>query len=117
MVITALVRARFCELLSPKIHHGDSDLFLMGLLSLMDSILEIPIADVVSKIALDQETGRFCWAGPAGCGRLYQLMLAQESGEWEQAGALAQTLCLQESDAAEAYWQAMEWAREVSKGA
>ena len=27
-----MVRARFCELLSPKIPHGDSDLFLMGLL-------------------------------------------------------------------------------------
>ena len=35
LVLSALVRARFCELLSPKVQHGDSDLFLLGLLSLM----------------------------------------------------------------------------------
>lgn len=117
LVISALVRARFCELLSPKINHGDSDLFLMGLLSLMDSILEIPIADVVSRIALDQETRSVLLGGASRLRPLYQLMLAQESGEWEQAGTLARSLRLHESDGAEAYWQAMQWARDVSKGA
>jgi c-di-GMP-related signal transduction protein len=33
LVLSALVRGRFCELLSPKVAHGESDLFLMGLLS------------------------------------------------------------------------------------
>jgi c-di-GMP-related signal transduction protein len=116
LVISALVRARFCELLSPKINHRDSDLFLMGLLSLMDAILEIPISDVVSKIALDQETRAVLLGGASRLRPLYQLMLAQESGEWEHAGALAQTLGLRESDAAEAYWRAMQWARDVGKG-
>src|SRR5437764_11472174 len=89
LVITALVRARFCELLSPKINHGDSDLFLMGLLSMMDSILEIPITDVVSKIALDQETKAVLLGGVGRLRPVYQLMLARESGEWENAAALA----------------------------
>ena len=40
LMLSALVRARFCELLSPRIQHGDSDLFLVGLLSRMDAILE-----------------------------------------------------------------------------
>lgn len=31
LVLAALVRGRFCELLSSKIQHGESDLFLMGL--------------------------------------------------------------------------------------
>jgi hypothetical protein len=48
---------------------------------------------------------------------VYQLMLAQESGEWEQAAVLARSLRLVESEVAESYWQAMQWAREVSKGA
>jgi c-di-GMP-related signal transduction protein len=41
LVLSALVRGRFCELLSPKIKHGESDLFLLGLLSLMDSIPDL----------------------------------------------------------------------------
>ena len=36
LVLSALVRGRFGELLSPRVPHGESDLFLMGLLSLID---------------------------------------------------------------------------------
>ena len=56
LVLSAMVRARFCELVSPKIKHGESDLFLLGLLSLMDAILELPMPEVLEKVPLDQET-------------------------------------------------------------
>jgi c-di-GMP-related signal transduction protein len=44
----------------------------------------------------------------------YQLMLAEESGEWQAVSDLSQQLHLEETEVGEAYWQAMEWAREVS---
>ena len=69
LVLSALVRARFCELLSPKIKHGDSDLFLLGLLSLMDSILEIPMADVLDSVPIDQETKAVLLGGEAAYAR------------------------------------------------
>jgi len=47
---------------------------------------------------------------------LYQLMLAQESGDWQRAAELAKSLNLREGDVAEIYWQAMQWARQVSGG-
>src|SRR5262249_13657947 len=56
LILSSLVRARFCELLSPKIPHGDSDPFLMGLLSLIDAILEVPMTQVVENLSLDRET-------------------------------------------------------------
>jgi len=31
LVLSALVRARFCELLAPQVRHGESDLFLVGI--------------------------------------------------------------------------------------
>jgi len=40
LVLMGLARARFCELLSDQMR-SDSDLFLMGLLSIMDAILEV----------------------------------------------------------------------------
>jgi hypothetical protein len=43
-------------------------------------------------------------------------MLAHESGEWKTAGELASQLHLGDSDVAGCYWQAMQWAREVSGG-
>ncbi len=116
LVLSAMVRARFCELLSPKIPHGDSDLFLMGLLSLMDAILEIPMAQVLDNIPIDQETKAALLGEGSRLGPFYQLMLAQESGDWKTATGLTSQLHLTESDVADCYWQAMQWAREVSSG-
>jgi len=116
LVLSAMVRARFCELLSPKIPHGDSDLFLMGLLSLMDAILELPMSQVLDNIPIDQETKAVLLGGASPLRAFYQLMLAQESGEWRTATDLTSQLHLTESEVAECYWQAMRWAREVSSG-
>ena len=114
LVLSAMVRARFCELLSPKLQHGDSDLFLLGLLSLMDSILEVPMAEVLDSVPIDQETKSVLLGGGSRLRPLYQLMLSQESGDWQQSAKLAKSLDLRESDVAEIYWQAMQWARQVS---
>ena len=114
LVVSALIRARFCELLSPRIQHGDSDLFLMGLLSLMDAILGIPMARVLESVPVDQESKAVLLGGASRLRPLYQLMLAQESGEWQSCSALAQQLHLNESEVSETYWTAVQWARHVS---
>jgi c-di-GMP-related signal transduction protein len=116
LVLSALVRARFCELLSPKIPHGDSDLFLMGLLSLMDVILELPMSQVLDNVPIEQETKSVLLGGASRLRPFYQLMLAQESGEWKTASELTAQLHLSESEVAECHWQAMQWARQVSAG-
>jgi EAL and modified HD-GYP domain-containing signal transduction protein len=116
LVLSAMVRARFCELVSPKIPHGDSDLFLMGMLSMMDVILEIPMSQVLDNVPIDKESKAVLLGGASRLRPFYQLMLAQESGEWKTASELAAQLHLAESEVAECYWQAMQWARQVSSG-
>jgi len=95
LVLCALTRARFCELLAPKVQHGDSDLFFLGLLSLMDVILEMPMASVLEKVSVDRETKAVLLGSINHLRPLYQLMLAQES--------LLNPI-----------WQAMQWIRAVS---
>jgi EAL and modified HD-GYP domain-containing signal transduction protein len=116
LVLSALVRARFCELLASASQHGGSDLFLMGLLSLMDAILEMPMASLLESIALSQETKAVLLGEANSLRPLYLLVLALESGDWQNAGTLTKQLHLSEKDVAEKYWQAMQWARQV-KGA
>jgi c-di-GMP-related signal transduction protein len=114
LVLSALVRGRFCELLSPKIKHGESDLFLLGLLSLMDSILDLPMTDVLEKVPLDQETKNVLLGEESYLRPLYRLMLAQESGDWQSSAELAKSLKLTESEVAEGHWNAMQWARQMN---
>ena len=114
LVLSALVRGRFGELLAPHVSHGESDLFLMGLLSLIDAMLEMPMADVLEKIPLDHATKAVLLGQPSALRPVFQLMLAHESGEWEAAASLSAGLQLSSEEVASLYWQAQEWARKLS---
>lgn len=68
-------------------------------------------------IPLDQPTKRVL-LGCDGLARpIYQLMLAQEAGDWEQPKTYANQLRVSESETGELWWQAMQWARQVSNEA
>ncbi|HST13086.1 MAG TPA: HDOD domain-containing protein [Terriglobales bacterium] len=116
LVLSALVRARFCELLSRKISRTQSGLFLVGMLSMMDAILDIPIAEVLQKIAIDSDTKCVLSGNGGRLQPVYDLMIAQEAGNWAKAEASATALRLGESEVGELWWQAMQWARQVSTG-
>ena len=114
LLLSALVRGRFGELLQPHVTHGESDLFLLGLLSLIDVMLEMPMADVLERIPLDHETKAVLSGQPSVLRPVYQLMLAHESGEWEAAAQLTHSAQLDPEAVAGYYWQSQRWAREVS---
>ena len=116
LVLSALVRARYCELLAPKVPHGESDLFLVGLLSLMDTILQIPMGVVLEGISLDRETRAVLLGQKSQLGPVYQLMLSQEAADWAKVSELCSQLRVPESLATTCHWQAMQWAREMTAG-
>jgi c-di-GMP-related signal transduction protein len=116
LVLCALVRARFGELLAPHAQPGNPDLFFLGLLSLLDVMLAIPMSEILQKIPLDAETKAVLQGKPSPLRPIYQLMLAHESGEWEAAHAICNSLQLNPDTVAASYWQAQQWAREVSGG-
>ncbi|MGB8064589.1 MAG: HDOD domain-containing protein [Candidatus Sulfotelmatobacter sp.] len=120
LVLSSLVRAHFCELIAPRLEHGTADLFLMGMLSLMDAILEIPMGVVVEGLALDARVKEQLLQAKIGhespLAPVYQLMLAREAGQWEDVTAFAKKLNLSPPFVNRAYTEAMAWAREMTAG-
>ncbi len=116
LVLSALVRARFCELLAPGVEHGPSDLFLVGLLSLMDAILGMPMAMVLEGIALDRATRAVLLGQRSPLSPIYELMLAQENAQWDRVTQISTRLRLPGSFVAECHWRAMHWARQMTDG-
>jgi c-di-GMP-related signal transduction protein len=115
LVLSGLARGRFCELLSARVK-SESDLFLMGLLSVMDAILEVQMDVLLAQLPVDKET-KAALLGQAGQLRpLYQLMLAQESGEWGQASILTKQLQLSDEQVADHWWEALQWAQQATSG-
>jgi c-di-GMP-related signal transduction protein len=117
LVLSALVRARFSELLGTKVEHGSSDLFLVGLFSLMDTILEVPMYVVVDGMPLDRETRAVLLGNHSSLSPVYQLVLAQEGAEWQKAASLAAQLSLPQDFVAASHWNAMRWAHQMTGAA
>ncbi|HLX85989.1 MAG TPA: HDOD domain-containing protein [Terriglobales bacterium] len=115
LVLMGLARARFCELLSVRLQ-TNTDLFLMGLLSIMDALLEVGMEVLLGQLPVDNETKAVLLGQNSSLRPLYQLMLAQESGEWEQSTKLAAELKIPTDEVASVWWQAMQWAQEATSG-
>ncbi|MGD0599971.1 MAG: HDOD domain-containing protein [Terriglobales bacterium] len=113
LVLMGLARARFCELLSNQLQ-SNTDLFLLGLLSIMDAILEVSMEVLLEQLPVERETKMALLGQNSSLRPLYQLMLAQESGEWSQSSALAKQLKLLDEEVASTWWQALRWAQEAT---
>ncbi len=114
LVLSALVRARFSELLGTKVSLDGVDLFLLGMLSLMDAILDVPMYIVVEGIPLDHETKAVLLGNDSRLSPVYKLLLAHEDAQWQTVARLSSQLNLTEDFVAEAHWSAMRWARQVT---
>ncbi len=113
LVLMGMTRARFCELLSTRLR-SSNDLFLMGLLSIMDAILEIDMSTLLAQVPVDHEIKSALLGQNSSLGPLYQLMLAQESGEWDKSMELTKQLNLADEEVGETWWQALTWAQQVT---
>jgi len=113
LALAALVRARFAELIGAKVGSGGSNLFQVGLLSLMDAILEIPMREVLEGLPIDEGSRIVLLEGAGPLSPVYDLMLAVEAGVWPRMAALSSQLGIDQEFVAQSHWAAMEWAQSI----
>jgi EAL and modified HD-GYP domain-containing signal transduction protein len=110
---TALVRAHFCELVSGQWQRGETDYFLLGLLSLLDAILGVSMATLLAGLPIDREIKAALLGAPSQLRPLYDLVLAHENADWVKCSEIANRFHIPEQKIAEAYLESVRWAREV----
>ena len=115
LVLMGLTRARFCEMLSDRVQ-SNGDLFLLGLLSMMDAILEVSMEVLLEQIPVERETKAVLLGEKSTLQPLHQLLLAHESGNWAKSSELAKQLKLSDEEVATHWWQALQWAQEATTG-
>jgi EAL and modified HD-GYP domain-containing signal transduction protein len=117
LVLGSIVRAKFCEDLAPAtgLANRAMDLFLMGLLSMMDAIVERPMAEILSELVIsrDIKTALLQGRDRNRFRDIYELVLAYERGDWEEISRLAAAMRANEDRIAEAYLAAVKWSQEV----
>jgi EAL and modified HD-GYP domain-containing signal transduction protein len=104
LTVTALARARFCELAGASpVAAKPTELFTLGLFSVIDAMLDAPMQDVVLSLPLAEDMREALVSQDGALGRLLGAVLSLESGEAERALAVTPR-------AADLYLEALAWA-------
>jgi c-di-GMP-related signal transduction protein len=76
----ALERAFFCESLAPVLRENAAELYMLGMLSMMDRMLNIPMKQLVELISVDTRIQEALLGSAEGMGRALVLCRYEEHG-------------------------------------
>lgn len=116
----AATRGKMAELLAQTTHPRDRDYqdraFTAGIMSLLDTLLGMPIQDIVQQLNLAEDVQQALLAREGPIGRLLQLAEKQEANDLEgTAAVLAQEPDLTLGDVTRAGVEAMLWANTIGE--
>jgi len=115
LLLTSLTRARFCELLSARLvsPSKSADFFLMGLFSLIDTILDRPMEEILQGIDLAAEIKAGLLSGHNLHREVYECVVAVERADWSALAQHANKLGVPDEFIANSYVKSAEWANEI----
>lgn len=110
LMVTALVRAKMCELLAQALNRQHpGSYFTCGLLSMLDALLDKPLEDLVAQMPLSPELELALLNQSGDLGEVLKLVALYDGGEVDKLIKI--TLCGINLDTLrEAYFQSLEWA-------
>ncbi len=108
---SALLRGKLLETIAEN--HAKSEmqgaLFLMGLFSLLDSMLDIPMQDILEELPLAAPIKQALLGQPGTFRSWLELSICFENADWEKLDSLMQELALNPGQVAMSYHQSLEW--------
>lgn len=105
LLVTALIRARFCETAGPPEDGKPAELFTLGLFSVLDALTATPMHTAIADLPL-APTLHDALINHSGPGRLLDSVIAIEEGEFDRANDIV-------PDASGFYVDAVAWSNEV----
>jgi EAL and modified HD-GYP domain-containing signal transduction protein len=110
LLTTALVRARFCELVGPHFKQSNSDqLFTLGLFSVLDALMDTQMARALRPLPLGEEMVGALTLRTGAHGKVLDCALAAERGEH------CRGVPVDGGEIADLYRQCMEWGTESAR--
>lgn len=118
LLSTSMIRAKFCEAVGQHSLKGAmaSEGFLLGMFSLLDAILDQPMADLLQELALSQSIRDALIQIESPLRYVLDLAKALEDGDWRTVGALEWQLQIDDETVFSDYRKAIDWASEVCSG-
>ncbi len=110
-----LVRARMCELVARLMPTGTNITghFLTGMFSLMDSILNLPIKEILKQVPLDEAISDALMGKKNTQRIVLNMVLAMEKADWKTISKSCQELRIEEKELHLAYTNSILWAKKL----
>lgn len=110
LIVQTVIRAKFFELLASGVGLADrtDELFLMGIFSLIDAIVDRPLSDILKEISIADDVKVALLGGENRLREIYEYVLAYEKGDWEKLSEQATQLGLDETEMPRLYLKAVQ---------
>jgi EAL and modified HD-GYP domain-containing signal transduction protein len=111
LVVESALRARFCESLAGDVGLAAQrdDLFILGMFSLLDAMLDRPLSELVSELPLTPSVKAALLGEPNAIRRVFDCAVAYLSGDWANMAAGVAALGLGEETLPLRYRDALMW--------
>ncbi len=114
---TSIVRARLCELLGKEACRGGpdgSELFTVGLFSLIDAILDTPMEAIMKRLPLSEHIKQALLTGEGDLAQILTIAASYQQGYWERAASSAASLGVNMASVPKYYMESLGWADSLS---
>lgn len=81
--ITALTRARMCEMIATKINQRPDSYFTVGLLSTLDAFLDAPLEELLRNLSLSEQLNQAMLKHSGPEGKVLAIVQMHEQGRWQ----------------------------------
>ena len=112
LILLALRRARFCEMLAPAARQSAGEQYLIGMMSVMDAMLLMPIEQILTMLPLRSEAEAVLKGEGGPASFPLRIVQAYEQQDWATCKTICGRMRISEDRLAEMYAQAEGWGSE-----
>ena len=110
----SMIRARWCELLAEQVCPNlQEDAFMSGLFSLLDTLLERPMADILPHLSVNEPVLQALLEQKGQLGFLMALMQDHEQANWPVLQQRLEFIKLSENESNRCYEEAIKWSKSL----
>lgn len=110
LISMALSRAQFCELLAPSLSEQPAQFYLLGILSLLDVLLETPLPRILQVLPIAPAMKSALEGDRSAASRALELVRSLEACDWNRCEQIQHQFGMAEGAIAAMYAQSLRWA-------
>lgn len=115
LMVSSIVRARFCESLAEKtpLKNRSSELFFLGMFSMIDTFMDRSMEDVLNKLPLSDDITKTLLGEEGKFKNIFDLALSYERADWETVAERSRQLKIDLTTLADIHMEAMDWTNQI----